>query len=337
MLPDGMITRVNKKESVSIVISVYNEEENIHELYRQISKYLKGIPKLRYELIFVNDGSTDGSLELVKEFLNSDPSIKIVNLARNFGHEIAMTAGTDFANGDAVLYMDADLQHPPSLIPEIIGKWRSGADIVLTNRTDNDDQSRFQKWKGKIFYKILNSFSDTYIPPQAPDFRLISRKYVDVLKEMKENNRMFRGLISWLGAPNQVVIDFKAPKRFRGETKYNTRKLVKLAVDSLVSFSIKPLRIATYIGILAAFLSILLGVFFTYSFLTSDTYDYTGYGTTIVMVIFIGSVQLIVLGIIGEYLGRIHLEIKKRPLYIAELLVSDSIINNNEKDNTKTK
>jgi polyisoprenyl-phosphate glycosyltransferase len=312
---------INDRNFISIVISAFNEAGNIPELYRQIDAALYTCPSLTAELIFVNDGSSDASLELLKSLLRTDERVRIVNLVRNFGHEIAMTAGMDFASGQAVLFMDADLQHPPALIPSIVEQWQKGSDIVMTRRVDNMEQSSFQKLKGKIFYKILNALSDFYIPPQAPDFRLIDIKYVEVLKKMKENNRMFRGMISWIGCPNQIVLDFSAPKRFAGESKYSFRRLMGLAVDSVVSFSIKPLRIATYIGIVTALISVCLGVYFTIDFLTSKTYQFTGYGTTIVMVIFLGSVQLIVLGIMGEYLGRIHLEVKNRPLYVADYLI----------------
>lgn len=305
---------------VSIVISAYNEEENIAQLHSKLKQALSTIPDLICELIFVNDGSTDSTFDILKSLQYKNDNVKIVNLVRNFGHEIAMTAGMDHALGNAVLFMDADLQHPPELIPEIIKIWRSGYDMVLTNRVINQDETFMQKLSGRLFYGILNFLSEIHIPSNAPDFRLIDRKYVEVIRQMKENNRMFRGLISWIGCPNQTVIDFNAPKRYAGKSKYSFKKLLALAINSIVSFSIKPLRIATYIGLVSALFSILMGGFFVWQFLSSDTYEYTGYGTTLVMIIFLGSVQLIVLGIIGEYLGRIHLEIKNRPLYVAEYI-----------------
>ncbi|MBN2612989.1 MAG: glycosyltransferase [Bacteroidales bacterium] len=309
---------------VSIVVSVYNEQDNLEELNKRIAKVLKEINHSNYELVYVNDGSTDNSFSIIKSFVEEDERIKLVNLYRNFGHEIAMTAGLDYATGDCIIFMDADLQHPPELLPQMVQKWKAGTDIVLTRRTDNLDVSWFGRMKSKMFYKVLNALSDFPIPSQFPDFRLIDRKYADVVKNMKENNRMFRGLISWLGVKNQVIMDFEAPPRFAGKSKYSTRKLLSLAVNSIISFSIKPLRVASYIGIIAAFASIILGIIFTIDFLTSKTYQFTGYGTTIIMVIFIGSVQLIVLGIIGEYLGRIHMEVKNRPLYMAELFLNEA-------------
>ncbi len=312
---------------ISIIVSVYNEQDNLIELYNKILESIEPIDKIDYELIFVNDGSNDNSFSLLKEFVEKDIHVKLVNLTRNFGHEVAMTAGLDYSSSDCVIFMDADLQHPPGLLPKMINCWLDGTDIVLTRRINSPGVSWINRLKSKLFYKLLNILSDVHIPSQFPDFRLIDKKYVKVIKNMKENNRMFRGIISWLGVKNQIVLDFQAPRRFSGKTKYNSRKLVSLALDSIISFSIRPLRIATYIGIISALLSILLGVVFTIDFLTSETYQFTGYGTTIVMVIFIGSVQLIVLGIIGEYLGRIHIEAKNRPLYIAEFFVNESIAN----------
>lgn len=315
---------------VSIIVSAFNEAENMEELYARLRQTLSMVPSQKFEIIIVNDGSTDNTLFMAKEAQHKDPRVKIINFSRNFGHELAMTAGMDYAQGDAILFMDADLQHPPEVIPTLIEKWKKGHDIVLTRRTDNLGQSKWQKRKALLFYRILNLFSDVYIPAQTPDFRLIDRKYVDVIKRMKENNRMFRGLISWIGCPNQAIVEFEAPERHAGTSKYSFKKLLALAIDSVVSFSIKPLRISSYIGIVSALVSSLLGVVFVYDFLTSETYQFTGYGTTVVMVVFIGSVQLIVLGIIGEYLGRIHLEVKNRPLYIAEYLVNESHSENNE-------
>ncbi|MBN2215651.1 MAG: glycosyltransferase [Bacteroidales bacterium] len=315
---------------VSIVVSVYNEQGSLPELHRRITDTMGKLDNLDFELIYVNDGSTDDSFSIIRSFVETDARTRLVHLARNFGHEIAMTAGLDHAGGDCVVFMDADLQHPPDLLQQMIREWISGKDIVLTRRTDNPDAGWFSTLKSKIFYKLLNTLSDFPVPSQFPDFRLIDRKYADVVRKMKENNRMFRGLISWLGVKNQVIIDFMAQPRFAGKSKYGTKKLISLALNSIISFSIKPLRIASYIGIIAALLSIVLGIIFTIDFLTSETYQFTGYGTTIIMIIFIGSVQLIVLGIIGEYLGRIHIEVKNRPLYVAELFLNDSVAGNQQ-------
>ncbi|MGB4654623.1 MAG: glycosyltransferase family 2 protein [Bacteroidales bacterium] len=309
---------MSNRNFISIVISAYNEEANIAELYKQLKQSLDTIDSLKYEIIFVNDGSKDNTKAEVLKLYEKDKDVKLVDFVRNFGHEIAMTAGMDYAVGDAVLFMDADLQHPPKLIPEMVKHWRDGVDIVLTKRVDNQQESYFQKLRGKIFYKILNKLSDFEIPAQTPDFRLIDRKYVEVVKSMKENNRMFRGLISWIGVSNQVVIDFEAPSRFAGESKYSVKKLMKLAVDSILSFSIKPLRFAMYFGIISIIISGLVGVYMIIDYLITPNYQTTGFATTALLVIFLGSVQLISLGVIGEYVGRIHIETKNRPLYIAQ-------------------
>lgn len=306
-------------KKVSIVISVFNEEKNLHELYKVLCEVLEN-EKFSFEFVFVNDGSADDSLTILTELMQTDPRVKIVNLGKNFGHEIAMTAGMDYSKGDCVIFMDADLQHPPALIPEMLRFWHSGVDLVLTLRKANHDQSFSSKFFNKAFYKIINGLSDEKMPANMPDFRLIDRKYIEVLKGMREQKRLFRGLINWMNIKNNAIIEFEAPKRFAGETKYNYRKLASLAIDSIISFSIKPLRIASYLGIVTAFVAIILGVFFAIEFLNNPNYTFNGFGTTLVMVILMGSVQLVVLGIIGEYIGRIHMEAKKRPLYYADFL-----------------
>ena len=310
------------QKKVSIVISVYNEEGNIEELYSQLSEQLSYLPEIRYEIIFVNDGSKDSSLKIMKSILEKDSNIRIVNLSRNYGHEIAMTAGMDYAVGDCVVFMDSDLQHPPPIVPKMIKHWQAGSKMVLTKRVENKGQFLLSKILNKLFYKLLNFLSDVDIPENTPDFRLLDRKYIEILGNLKENNRMFRGLISWLGVPNPKIIEFVAPVRLSGKTKYSIDNLFLLALDSIISFSIKPLRVATYIGIICALISMCLGAHFIYGIINDENYSYMGYGTTITMIIFIGSVQLIVLGIIGEYLGRIHLEVKNRPLYVGEYLVN---------------
>ena len=249
-----------------------------------------------------------------------DEKVKIVQLKRNFGHEIAMTAGMDYAKGDAVIFMDADLQHPPKYIPEMVKLWLSGKEIVLTKRVDNQDTSKFYKFCAKAFYYILNKVSDTKVMESAPDFRLLDRKFVDFLKGFNEQDRLFRGLLSWIMPNDNVaIIEFVSPPRFAGESKYNFFKSSQLAVNSVLQFSVLPLRLATYLGLITAFLAGLLGlyVFAEHFFLNRPT---PGYATIMVTVIFLGSVQLICLGILGEYIGKIHMEVKKRPLYMAEFL-----------------
>ncbi len=315
------------KKIVSIVISAYNEEENIAELYKELLKYTKQDrnigSKYVFEYVFVNDGSNDGTLKKIKQLQKQDKDICIVNLKRNFGHEIAMTAGMDHALGDAVIFMDADLQHPPLYIPQMIKLWSEGAEIVLSRRTDNLGTSAIYKFCAATFYKILNWLSDTKIPSKSPDFRLLDRRYVDFLKGFNEHDRLFRGLLSWIMPTDKVkTIEFVAPKRFKGESKYSVFKSFALAMDSIIQFSVRPLRLATYIGLLGALISIILAIYVIVEYYIIQ-HRTPGYATIMVTMSFLGSIILLALGIIGEYIGKIHMEVKQRPLYMADYIVSN--------------
>lgn len=313
---------MKRRKTISLVISAFNEEGNIAELYSQIKENMEKVILDSYEIIWVNDGSTDNTLAECRKLVENDPSCKIVNLTRNRGHEIAMTAGMDHANGDAVVFMDADLQHPPQYLPTLIEHWQNGKDVVLTRRTSNEDASFVSKLFAYLYYHLLNFLSDVNIPRQSPDFRLIDRKYIDILKKMGENDRLFRGLLNWVGVANAETIEFSAPKRFSGKTKYNLRRSLHLALDGIVQFSTRPLRIATYIGLLTVIFSAGVGAFTLWEYFVKGV-PQNGYSTTILTIVFVSSVQLIFLGIIGEYIGRIHLEVKKRPLYFAEFITQE--------------
>lgn len=321
-----------RNKLVSIVISAYNEEKNVSELHKKLCESLNSLKNVDFEFLFVDDGSSDETYNNCLKLQKKDKRIKIVKLKRNFGHEIAMTAGMDHAKGDAVIFMDADLQHPPFYIPKMIEAWQNGKEIVLTKRVDNKDTSKLYKLCAKTFYYILNKFSDQEIMESAPDFRLIDRKYVDFLKNFNEQDRLFRGLLSWV-MPNENVeiIDFVAPERFSGQSKYNFLVSLRLAINSIVQFSVLPLRLATYFGLITAFLAVLLGVyvFAEHFFLHNPT---PGYATLMITMIFLGSVQLIALGIIGEYIGKIHMEVKKRPLYMADYIEQKATKNGDKKD-----
>ena len=306
------------RDTVSVVISAYNEGESVNELHKELSKVMKALPLKDYELIFVDDGSSDDTYAKCQKLQSKDKHIKIVHLRRNFGHEVAMTAGMDHAKGEAVVFMDADLQHPPFYIKDMVKYWQEGTDIVLTKRVENQATSKFYDFCAAAFYKILNFLSDTKIPAKTPDFRLIDRSYIDFLKKFNEHDRLFRGLLSWAMPNDKVkVIDFVAPDRFAGVSKYNFRKSLALAFNSIVQFSTKPLRMSIYLGLITAFISGILGLYVIveHFILKNPT---PGYATIMTTVIFLGSIQLIVLGIIGEYIGKIHMEVKGRPLYIAE-------------------
>ena len=308
------------KDSVSVVISAFNEGESVNELHKELVKVMKDLPLKSYELIFVDDGSTDDTYAKCRKLQQKDKHVRIVHFKRNFGHEIAMTAGMDYAKGDAVIFMDADLQHPPVYIPRMIKAWQDGAEIVLTKRVDNVATSKFYKFCAKSFYWVLNMLSDTKIPASMPDFRLIDRKYVDFLKGFNEQDRLFRGLLSWI-MPNDkvVVIDFVAPERFSGKTKYNFIKSLQLAINSITQFSVRPLHLATYLGIAGGALSMLLAVYVVIERYVRHN-PTPGYATIVAAVGLIGAVQLVTLGIIGEYIGKIHMEVKKRPLYLADYI-----------------
>ena len=309
-------------KTVSIVVSAYNEEGNIEKLYDELKKEIDKVSKVCFEILFVNDGSSDQTFSKIQKLVDLDNRVKMVNLKRNFGHEIAMTAGMDYAKGDAVIFMDADLQHPPVYIPQMVDAWLEGAEIVLTKRVDNVATSWFYKLCAKTFYFILNLLSETKIGESMPDFRLIDRKYVDFLKGFNEQDRLFRGLLSWIMPNDKVkIIDFVAPNRFSGVSKYNFFKSLKLAIDSITQFSVRPLHLATWFGFAGAACSILLGLWVIFEHFVQHN-PTPGYATIVSVVGFVGAVQLITLGIIGEYIGKIHIEVKKRPLYLADLIES---------------
>ncbi len=306
-----------KKKVVSLVIPAYNEQDNIQPLYQQVRENLDPIERVDFEFIFANDGSTDQTYQEIKSLQEKDGRVKLVNLYRNFGHEIAMTAGMDYSNGDCVIFMDADLQHPPSMLPEMISLWLEGNDIILTRRVDNQDRSVFKVLTSKLFYKVLNLLSDTHIPSNFPDFRLIDKKFIDILKRMDERDRMFRGMLNWIGVSNCPVLEFIAQQRHAGQSKYSLGKLFELAMNGVVQFSVKPLKMATFLGMIAICLAFFMAVYTAVEHYVINA-PKTGYSTIVILILFMGSMQLIVLGIIGEYIGRIHLEVKKRPLYIAD-------------------
>lgn len=317
---------------VSIVISAYNEQDNVVQLYAELQKTLNTVKNIDFEFIYVDDGSSDKTYANLLKLQHKDDRVKIVQFKRNFGHEIAMTAGMDYAKGDAVIFMDADLQHPPFYIPQMIELWQHGKEIVLTKRKDNQATGKIYKFCAKTFYYILNLLSDRPIMESAPDFRLLDRKYVEFLKNFNEQDRLFRGLLSYIMPQNNVeIIDFVAPQRFSGESKYNFIKSLRLAVNSIIQFSVLPLRLATVIGIIGAIFALVLGlyVFVEHFFLNNPT---PGYATIMVTVVFLGAVQLICLGIIGEYIGKIHLEVKKRPLYVADYIEHKEKKNGRKKD-----
>lgn len=307
-----------RKKSVSIVISAFDEERNIPALYSRLSAVIKRLPVSSAEIIFVDDGSKDGTYRVCHQLFSKDKSIKIVRLSRNFGHEIAMTAGMNAATGDGVVFMDADGQHPPEYIPRMVELWQKGADIVLMRRQDDLDKSAAYKFLSRQFYKVLNFLSNTPVMNNTPDFRLIDKKYVHFLKQFNERDRLFRGLLGWIQSDNIACIDFTAPKRMTGTTKYNFWKSLNLALDSIVQLSVKPLYLSLILAVITGVISLFLGihVIIEYFFLSHRT---PGYATIMTTVFFMGSLQLFMFAILGAYIAKIHLEVKKRPLYYAEI------------------
>lgn len=299
--------------TLSVVAPVFNEEAILHELYRRLSAVLDGAG-LDWELVLINDGSRDRSLEIMRELNAADPRVKVVSFARNFGHQVAITAGADYAQGEAVCIIDADLQDPPEVILDLLAKWREGYEVIYAVRSEREGETWFKEFTAKAFYRIIYRITDINIPMDTGDFRLMDRKVVEALRTMREKHRFMRGMSVWVGF-KQTGVYYKRAARFAGETKYPLKKMLKFALDGITSFSYFPLQLATYVGFVAAALAI-LGAIIAIILRLTGSHELLGQATTLVAVLFLGGVQLISLGIIGEYLGRIYDEVKGRPLYI---------------------
>jgi len=297
----------------SIVAPIYNEMDNLPELYRRVKEVMDSTGEA-WELVLVDDGSTDGSTEKIRELAEKDKTVRPVIFARNFGHQIAITAGWDYARGDAVVIIDADLQDPPEVILELAKKWKEGYEVVYAVRAEREGESWFKLWTASLFYRLIYQITDVKIPLDTGDFRLMDRKVVDVMKTMRERHRFPRGMSAWVGF-KQVGVDYKRAARFAGETKYPFKKMFRLALNAITSFSYFPLQVATYIGFVAAGLAILAIPIVIYMRMTGSQ-AFFGQATTLISVLFLGGVQLISLGILGEYIGRLYDEAKGRPLYI---------------------
>lgn len=297
---------------LSVVVPIMNEEGNIGNLIERVAQSLVNVPD--YELIFVNDGSTDQTLNVIKEFSGKNRKIKYISFSRNFGHQSALRAGIDFAGGDCIVSMDGDLQHPPELIPDMIHKWREGYDIVYTIRKDTAETGLFKRVTSSFFYKLINSLSDVEIDPGSADFRLIDRSVADALKGFKENPVFYRGLVRWLGF-KQYALEYVPEKRFWGTTKYSLRKMLKFAITGITSFSIKPLHFSTILGTLMAIVSFLYGMYAVAMKVFTDQ-TIPGWTSLLIVVALIGGIQLLMIGVLGEYLGKLFIESKQRPPYL---------------------
>lgn len=303
----------------SLIIPVYNEEATLQELYRRVRAVMDQMDG-EVELILINDGSRDRSLDLIRKLHETDPRVCYLNFARNFGHQIAVTAGLNFARGKAVITLDADLQDPPELIPEMVQQWREGYQIVYAQRIRRSREGWFKRFTAYLFYRILKRLADVDIPTDTGDFCLMDRQVVDALNAMPERNRYIRGLRSWTGF-RQTAILFEREPRFAGEVKYTFQKSLALAVDGMVSFSRVPLRVATYIGLFAALMALIMVSLVVYWRLFYPQSSLTGYAIIAAAIFFLGAVQLFSIGILGEYIGRIYEEVKNRPLYILDEVV----------------
>lgn len=297
--------------NLSIVVPVFNEAANLEVLYSALIEVLVGT-KLAYEVIFIDDGSSDKTFEVVRNLHKKDAHIKGFSFSRNFGHQVALFAGLAQAKGDIVISMDGDMQHPPSLIPDLLAKYEEGYDIVNTRRIDAEGTGLFKRLSSRWYYGMLNALSDVPIEPAAADFRLMNRKAVDALNSLPETHRFTRGLVGWMGF-KQAIIPYQAAERHAGASKYTFFKMLRFGLDGIVSFSVKPLRIAFYTGVLVSIAALVYAIYAVIQHYLGATVE--GWTSILVSVLFIGGVTLLSLGVIGEYIARIFNEVRRRPMY----------------------
>lgn len=301
------------KITYSIIAPIYNEIDNLPELHRRVREVMDATGE-PWELILVDDGSTDGSTDKIRELAEKDKTVRPVIFARNFGHQVAITAGWDYARGDAIVIIDADLQDPPEVILELAEKWKEGYEVVYAVRGEREGESWFKLWTASLFYRIIYRITDVKIPMDAGDFRLMDRKVVDVLKQMKERHRFPRGMSAWVGF-KQIGVTYKRAARLAGVTKYPFKKMLRLALNAITGFSYFPLQVATFFGFLSAGVAI-FAIPVVAILRLAGSHFFEGQTTTLISVLFLGGVQLISLGVLGEYIGRLYDEAKGRPLYI---------------------
>jgi dolichol-phosphate mannosyltransferase len=293
-----------------------NEAEGILEFHDRVTAALAAIdPPVEHELLLVDDGSVDDSVSIMEKLCLEDPHVRLIVLSRNFGHQIAITAGIDHADGDAVVVMDTDLQDPPEVIAEMVRRWREGNKVVYGVRAQRAGESRFKLFTAKVFYRLVNRLSDVDLPLDSGDFRLMDRQVVDALRSIREENRYIRGLVSWVGF-KQCAVEYERDARYAGDTKFTIRRMVKFALDGITSFSEKPLRLAVQLGALTTFAALSLAVWITLSKLLEPDTALPGFASLMVVTLFFGGVQLLSIGLLGEYVGRTYREAKRRPLYL---------------------
>ena len=312
-----------KKKKVSLVIPMYYEEKVANECYKRVKKCLESLENYNYEIIFINDGSKDKTLEILEEIANKDSNVKIVSFSRNFGHQAAVTAGLKEVTGDAIVIIDADLQDPPELIPDMLKKWEEGNEVIYGKRKKRKGESAFKLLTAKMFYNTLNALSDVEIPKDTGDFRLVDRKVVDTINNLPEHNKFLRGLFSWVGY-KQYAYEYERQERFAGETKYPLKKMLKLASDGIISFSTKPIKLVGALGIFSIIVSIGILIYALISYIFKLNSLSAGWTSIMVAVTFFSGVQLLSLWIISEYIGRIYDEAKGRPQYIVDKKINSS-------------
>ena len=308
-------------KKISIVIPMYYEEQVAKECYKRVTNVLKSIENYDYEIIFINDGSKDKTLDILEKLAQNDGKVKVISFSRNFGHQAAVTAGLKYVSGDAVIIMDADLQDPPELIPDMLKYWENGYDVIYGKRKKREGESVFKLLTAKVFYETLNKLSDVEIPKDTGDFRLVDKKVVDVINNLPEHNKFLRGLFSWVGF-KQYAYEYERKERVAGKTKYPLKKMIKLAKDGIFSFSTKPLKIVGGLGIISVIISIVILVYAILSYAYNWNNLTAGWTSMMCTMTFLGGVILISLWMIGEYIGRIYEETKQRPQYIIEKTIN---------------
>lgn len=304
-----------KKKLISVVVPFYNEEGNVLPFFEELKKHIPG--KYNVEYVLVDDGSRDATLSMIKKLSEVDKSIKYLSFSRNFGHQYALKAGIDYATGDAVITLDGDFQHPPKLIPLMLEKWETGLYKIIFSRRRDEKGQIIKNFTSRFFYNLINGMSEIKIDPGSADFRLLDKVAVELIKSSQESTLFLRGLVSWTGF-RSYGIDYTPEHRSWGESKYTYSKMIRLALDAITSFSIVPLRIATFVGFFMSLFSGIYGLYAVIVFLTNRSSVIIGWPSVIISVLFIGGLQLLILGIVGEYIGKIFLETKKRPLYIIQ-------------------
>ncbi len=314
--------RINvEKQKISLVIPMYDEEEVARQCYERVKKCLVSITDYEHEIIFINDGSKDDTFTILSEIAKNDPTVKVISFSRNFGHQASVVAGLQHISGEAIVILDADLQDPPELIPEMLSLWEQGYQVIYGKRKARKGESRFKLLTAKMFYETLTRLSDVDIPKDTGDFRLVDRKVVDAISEMPEHNKFLRGLFSWVGY-KQIPFEYERQERLAGKTKYPLKKMIKLASDGIISFSRKPLKLVGLLGIVSVGISFLILVYALISYFFKLNELSSGWTSLMVAITFFAGTQLISLWVISEYIGRIYDEAKQRPEYIIEKTIN---------------